>query len=246
MKTENTAAVVPRAYKGIFAMLVACFALWGVLNNMTDHLVPAFKTIFNLPDSTAVYVQVSFYGSYSVIAVFASILIQKLGYRAGLLWGLGVYILGALMYVPACVTQSFWLYIAGIFVVAGGCAVLETTCNPYVLAIGDESTAVRRLNFAQMFNPVGSIAGIILAQQLILANLNPATVEERAQMAPEVLKGIVDKELFWVCVPYVGLCAVAAVIWLFFFLSKNAVSAGDEGESADYRTIFRILAFPPI
>lgn len=226
-------------------MLVACFALWGLLNNMTDHLVPAFKTIFNLPDSTAVYVQVSFYGSYSVIAVFASMLIQKAGYRAGLLWGLGVYIIGALMYVPACMTQSFWLYIAGIFVVAGGCAVLETTCNPYVLAIGDESTAVRRLNFAQMFNPVGSIAGIVLAQQLILANLNPATVEERAQMAPDVLKSIVDKELFWVCVPYVGLCAVAAVIWIFFFRSKNTVSAGDEGASADYRTIFGILARSP-
>jgi FHS family L-fucose permease-like MFS transporter len=142
-------------------------------------------------------------------------------------------------------TQSFWLYIAGIFVVAGGCAVLETTCNPYVLAIGDESTAVRRLNFAQMFNPVGSIAGIVLAQQLILANLNPATVEERAQMAPDVLKSIVDKELFWVCVPYVGLCAVAAVIWIFFFRSKNTVSAGDEGASADYRTIFGILARSP-
>lgn len=243
MKSES--ALVPRKFLPVFAMLVSCFALWGLLNNMTDHLVPAFKTIFNLPDSTAVYVQVSFYGSYSVIAIFASMLIQKAGYRAGLLWGLGVYIIGALMYVPACMTQSFWLYIIGIFVVAGGCAMLETTCNPYVLAIGDESTAVRRLNFAQMFNPVGSIAGIILAQQLILANLNPATVDERAQMAPEILKGIVDKELFWVCVPYVGLCAVAAVIWAFFFVSKNSVAVADEDETSDYRTIFRILAKSP-
>ena len=242
---NDSTPVVPRRHLAIFAMLVSCFALWGLLNNMTDHLVPAFKTIFNLPDSTAVYVQVSFYGSYSVIAVFASMLIQRAGYRAGLLWGLGVYIVGALMYVPACVTQSFWLYIAGIFVVAGGCAVLETTCNPYVLSLGDESTAVRRLNFAQMFNPVGSIAGIVLAQQLILANLNPATVEERAQMAPEVLKGIVDKELFWVCVPYVGLCAVAAAIWVFFFRSKDASAADGEGERADYRTIFGILAHSP-
>jgi len=241
---KNDIALVPKKCIPVFVMLVCCFALWGLLNNMTDHLVPAFKTIFNLPDSTAVYVQVSFYGSYSVIAVFASMLIQKAGYRAGLLWGLGVYIIGALVYVPACVTQSFWLYIAGIFVVAGGCAVLETTCNPYVLALGDESTAVRRLNFAQMFNPVGSIAGIILAQQLILANLNPATIEERAQMAPDVLKGIVDKELFWVCVPYVGLCAVAAVIWVFFFASKNTVAVEEE-ECASYRTIFRILARSP-
>ena len=237
--------MVPRKYLAVFGMLVSCFMLWGLLNNMTDHLVPAFKTIFNLPDSTAVYVQVSFYGSYSVIAVFASMLIQRCGYRSGLLWGLGVYIIGALLYVPACITQSFWIYIAGIFVVAGGCAMLETTCNPYVLAIGDEASAVRRLNFAQMFNPVGSIIGIVMAQQLILAHLNPATIEERGQMDPAALDAIVTHELFWVCVPYVGLCLVAAAIWLFFFRSKSAAVMEEEAESADYRTIFGILARSP-
>ena len=237
--------MVPRKYLAVFGMLVSCFMLWGLLNNMTDHLVPAFKTIFNLPDSTAVYVQVSFYGSYSVIAVFASMLIQRCGYRSGLLWGLGVYIIGALLYVPACITQSFWIYIAGIFVVAGGCAMLETTCNPYVLAIGDEASAVRRLNFAQMFNPVGSIIGIVMAQQLILAHLNPATIEERSQMDPAALDAIVTHELFWVCVPYVGLCLVAAAIWLFFFRSKSAAVMEEEAESADYRTIFGILARSP-
>lgn len=237
--------MVPRKYLAVFGMLVSCFMLWGLLNNMTDHLVPAFKTIFNLPDSTAVYVQVSFYGSYSVIAVFASMLIQRCGYRSGLLWGLGVYIIGALLYVPACITQSFWIYIAGIFVVAGGCAMLETTCNPYVLAIGDEASAVRRLNFAQMFNPVGSIIGIVMAQQLILAHLNPATIEERSQMDPAALDAIVTHELFWVCVPYVGLCLVAAAIWLFFFRSKSAAVMEEEAESANYRTIFGILARSP-
>ena len=237
--------MVPRKYLAVFGMLVSCFMLWGLLNNMTDHLVPAFKTIFNLPDSTAVYVQVSFYGSYSVIAVFASMLIQRCGYRSGLLWGLGVYIIGALLYVPACITQSFWIYIAGIFVVAGGCAMLETTCNPYVLAIGDEASAVRRLNFAQMFNPVGSIIGIVMAQQLILAHLNPATIEERSQMDPAALDAIVTHELFWVCVPYVGLCLVAAAIWLFFFRSKSVAVMEEEAETTDYRTIFGILARSP-
>ena len=239
------APVIGKGALSLFVMLTSCFALWGLLNNMTDHLVPAFKTIFNLPDSTAVYVQVSFYGSYSVIALFASMLIQKAGYRAGLLWGLGIYILGALMYVPACVTQSFWLYIAGIFVVAGGCAMLETTCNPYVLSLGDESTAVRRLNFAQMFNPVGSIAGIILAQQLILSHLDSATAEDRAKMAPEALKSIVDKELFWVCVPYVGLCIIAAAIWIFFFKAADTATADDNVERTSYKTIFGILAKSP-
>ena len=216
-----TNPIVTRRFLPIFVALVSCFALWGLLNNMTDNLVPAFQKIFRTSQSTAGYVQVSFYGAYSAIAIFASLLIQKAGYRCGVLVGLGVYVIGALLYVPACIAQSFWLYIVGIFIVAAGCAVLETTCNPYVLALGDESTAVRRLNFAQMFNPVGSLAGILLAQQFILANLHPATADERVAMSPEALEKIVNNELFWVCVPYVGLCAIAAVIWLVFFFSKR-------------------------
>ena len=166
----------------------------------------------------------------------------------GVLVGLCVYVLGALLYVPACIAQSFWTYIAGIFIVAGGCAVLETTCNPYVLALGDESTAVRRLNFAQMFNPVGSLAGILLAQQCILANLNPATVDERnelAKTAPEQLNAIVNHELFWVCVPYVGLCAVAACIGFFFFFSKRSSVDEVKHEKTDFKVIFSILVHSP-
>ncbi len=245
MSKETAPPVVPRAFMPVFVMLVSCFALWGLLNNMTDNLVPAFQKIFMTSQSTAGYVQISFYGAYSVIAIFASLLIQRAGYRAGVLVGLGVYVLGALLYVPACITQSFWTYIAGIFIVAGGCAVLETTCNPYVLALGDESTAVRRLNFAQMFNPLGSLAGILLAQQFILANLNPATADERTAMAPEQLEAIVNHELFWVCVPYVGLCAIAAAIWFFFFFSKRTSVDEVKKESTDYKAIFSILVHSP-
>ena len=242
---SDPAPVVPRRFLSTFVLLTSCFALWGLLNNMTDNLVPAFQKIFRTSQSTAGYVQVSFYGAYSVIAIFASLLIQKKGYRMGVLVGLGVYVVGALLYVPACVAQSFWTYIAGIFIVAGGCAVLETTCNPYVLALGDESTAVRRLNFAQMFNPVGSLAGILLAQQLILANLNPATADERAAMDPAALDRIVHTELFWVCVPYVGLCAICAAIWFFFFFSKRSSVDEVRAEKTDFAAIFRILAHSP-
>ena len=237
--------MVPKKYLGIFVMLSSCFALWGLLNNMTDNLVPSFQKIFMTSQSTAGFVQISFYGAYSVIALLASFLIQRAGYRVGVLAGLGVFVLGALLYVPACVMQSFWTYIVGIFVVAGGCAVLETTCNPYVLALGDEETAVRRLNFAQMFNPVGSFAGIFLAQQLILANLNPATAEERRAMAPEALSEIVHNELFWVCVPYLAVCAIAAAIALFFWFSKPTEIDRAEAGGDGYGEILGILARSP-
>ena len=239
------ASVVPRRFLVTFALLTSCFALWGLLNNMTDNLVPSFQSIFMTSQSTAGYVQISFYGAYSVIAVLASFLIQKKGYRIGVLVGLGVYCVGALMYVPAAIAQSFWTFIVGIFVVAGGCAVLETTCNPYVLALGDESTAVRRLNFAQMFNPVGSLAGIFLAQQLILSHLNPATIDERRAMEPAALDAVIHNELFWVCVPYVAVCAVAALIWLFFFCSKPTEIDNVQSERTNFREIFGILLRSP-
>ena len=243
MKTDTP--IVPKKYLAIFVLLTSCFALWGLLNNMTDNLVPSFQSIFMTSQSTAGFVQISFYGAYSVIAILASFLIQRKGYRVGVLVGLGVYCIGALLYVPAAIAQSFWTFIVGIFVVAGGCAVLETTCNPYVLALGDEATAVRRLNFAQMFNPVGSFAGIFLAQQLILANLNPATIDERKAMAPEALDAIIHHELFWVCVPYVAVCAVAAAIWAFFFRSRPTAIDCVQAERTNYREIFGILAHSP-
>ncbi len=219
--------VVPRAVRSVFFMLVSCFALWGLLNNMTDNLVPAFKNIFTIPQEKAALVQVAFYGAYAVLAIFASILIEEFSYKKGVLIGLGVYIAGALAYIPACINQSFEIYFIAIFVVACGCSVLETTCNPYVISLGPDKTAVRRLNFAQAFNPVGSICGIVLAQQLILSNLNPATADERAAMPADQLKEIVHSELFWVCAPYVGLCGIAFLIWIFFLRVKETPVASD-------------------
>ena len=220
--------LVSKENVGLFAMLASCFALWGLLNNMTDNLVPAFQRIFTMDQARAGLVQVAFYGAYAVLAIFAAVLAEELSYRKGVLIGLGIYIAGALLYIPACIAQSFDVYFIAIFIVAGGCSLLETTCNPYVLSLGEPETAVRRLNFAQMFNPVGSMVGIVLAQQLILTHLNPATAEARALMDEATRQGIIHDELFWVCAPYVGLCAVAAAIWLFFLFRR----AGETGASA--------------
>ena len=197
-------------------LLVTCFALWGLVNNMSDNLVPAFQRIFTMDQDRAVLVQVAFYGAYAVLALFTSILVEEFSFRTGILLGLGVYVCGALLYIPACMKQSFDFYFVGIFVVAGGCAILEASSNSCMLALGDPASAIRRLNFAQAMNPVGSIVGIFIAQKAILAHLNPATVEERLAMSPEALRPIVHSELTWICVPYVGLCLVMLAIWAYF------------------------------
>ena len=113
-------------------------------------------------------VQISFYGAYAVLAIFASILLEEFSYKAGVLIGLGLYMIGALCYIPAAIGQSFDIYLMAIFVLAGGLSILETTCNPFVLSMGSQETSVRRLNFAQAFNPIGSLTGISLAKYFIL------------------------------------------------------------------------------
>ena len=213
-------------------LLVLCFALWGLVNNMSDNLVPAFQRIFTMDQDRAVLVQVAFYGAYAVLALFTSILVEEFSFRTGILIGLGVYVCGALLYIPACVRQSFDFYFIGIFVVAGGCAILEASSNSCMLALGDPKTAIRRLNFAQAMNPVGSIVGIFIAQKAILAHLNPATVEERLAMAPEALRPIVHSELVWICVPYVGLCLVMLSIWFYFLRHPIVTRLESSGQRA--------------
>ena len=122
-------------------------------------------------------------------------------------------------------------------------SVLETTCNPFVLSLGDESTSVRRLNFAQAFNPLGSMAGLFLAKYVILAHLNPASLDDRLAMSTEALTAVRDAELFWVCVPYVGLILIAFIIWMFFY--RSTLSDRDAGDSMSVGEAIRRLVARP-
>ncbi|RDY26371.1 L-fucose:H+ symporter permease [Romboutsia weinsteinii] len=242
-KSSAKAPIVPKQYMIHFVMLISCFVLWGLLNNMTDNLVPAFGRIFMLEAADASLTQVAFYGSYAVLALPAAILIKKYSYRHGVLVGLGLYIVGAMGYIPAAMLQNFNLFLVSVFVLAGGLSILETTCNPYVISLGDEETSVRRLNLAQAFNPIGSLSGIILAKYLILSNLNPATYEERIAMSPEALSSIRSNELLWVCVPYVGLVIIAIIIWSFFKKSKGS-EKDNSGDLNIVQSISKLVKIP--
>ena len=235
--------VVPHQYRVYFFLLVSCFALWGLLNNMTDNLVPSFAKIFMIKAVDSSLVQVAFYGAYAVLALPAAYIIKRYSYRMGVLVGLGFYMIGAFGYIPAAILQSYNLFLVSIFVLAGGLSVLETTCNPFVLSLGDESTSVRRLNFAQAFNPLGSMAGLFLAKYVILAHLNPATLDDRLAMSTEALTAVRDTELFWVCVPYVGLILIAFIIWCFFYRSGLSDRDADDTMSVS-DAIHRLLSRP--
>src|SRR5690606_37199441 len=168
-----------------FVLIVSLFFLWGLANNMTDTLLAAFKRIMSMSDCQTSWIQMAFYGSYFLLALPAAILIKKYSYKAGILIGLGFFIIGSLLFYPASISMVYGHFLAALFILAGGLSILETAANPYIIAMGPEETATRRLNLAQAFNPIGSITGILLSKIFILSSLKLLDADQRAQMAPE-------------------------------------------------------------
>ena len=188
--------------------------MWGLANNMTDTLLAAFKRILSLTDFQTSFVQSAFYGAYFCLAIPASILIKKFSYKTGILSGLGLFILGSLLFYPASITMEYSHFLVALFILAGGLSILETAANPYILELGPPETATQRLNLAQSFNPIGSITGGILSKYFILSNLDLATDLERRGMDPVELQSIQSKELTAVMGPYVGVAMLLLVLWL--------------------------------
>lgn len=156
-----------------FILVTSLFALWGFANDITNPLVAAFKSVFDdLSNAQSSLIQFAFYGGYATMAIPAALFIRKFSYKAGILLGLSLYALGALLFVPAAVTMQFIWFPVSLYILTFGLAFLETTANPYILSMGDEETATRRLNLAQAFNPLGSLIGMFTASKLILARLS--------------------------------------------------------------------------
>lgn len=220
----TSTSIVPRQYRLPFVLLVSCFALWGLVNAMAEVLVKAFKSVFPELDQMGTVLSVSsHYGAYAFLAIPAAIIIKKYSYKAGVLLGLGVFFFGVLGYVPAAMFHSYGICLGSIFVYASGCSILETTCNPYVLSMGSQETAVRRLNFAQQFNPVGCLIGLLVAQYVIFDNMVQVKTGEIVSEAQ------LQENLVWLVAPYVVLAAVVLMLWMAFKFTKMP----DSSASAD-------------
>jgi FHS family L-fucose permease-like MFS transporter len=171
--SDSKVPVVPKALLGSFVLVTSLFALWGFANDITNPLVAAFKSVFdNLTNAQSSLIQFAFYGGYATMALPAALFIRKYSYKAGILLGLALYALGALLFIPAAVTMKFIWFPVSLYILTFGLAFLETTANPFILSMGDERTATQRLNLAQSFNPMGSLLGMFIASKLILAKLS--------------------------------------------------------------------------
>lgn len=190
MKTIDRRHAVP------FALVTSMFLLWGLANNMTDTLLAAFKRIMSMSDTQTSLIQFAFYGSYFCFALPAALFIRRRSFKSGIILGLLLYAAGAMLFLPAARVASYGFYLVAIYVMAGGCSVLETTANPYVMSMGDPRTATRRLNIAQSFNPVGSILGILMSKYFILDDISLYSISGTYAALGLVLLGILVVMLF--------------------------------------------------
>ncbi len=241
VEITKTSELVPRKIFLPFILLTSCFAWWGLANNMTDTLLAAFKKIMSMSDFQTSWIQLAFYGSYFCLALPAAIFIKKFSYKSGVLLGLGLFILGALGFYPASITMNYFHFLAALYILAEGLSILETSCNPYIITMGPQETGTRRLNLAQSFNPVGSIAGIILSQVFILSHLNHANASQRAVMSVEQLKLIKTLELNAVMKPYVLVAFILIVIWIAIAVMRMPQGFDNEGKLEIKNTFKRLI-----
>lgn len=163
--------LVEKRYLVTFILITSLFALWGFANDITNPMVAAFQTVMELSTFEASWVQFAFYGGYATMAVPAALFIRKYSYKSGILLGLGLYAVGAFLFIPAAYMQNFIFFCLSLYILTFGLAFLETTANPFILSLGSKETSTRRLNLAQAFNPMGSLMGMAVASMIVLPSL---------------------------------------------------------------------------
>ncbi|MFD0966097.1 L-fucose:H+ symporter permease [Seminibacterium arietis] len=220
-----SAKVLEKKFVIPFILITSLFALWGFANDITNPMVAVFQTVMEIPASEAALVQFAFYGGYGTMAIPAALFVSRFSYKSGVLLGLALYAIGAFLFYPAALYEEFTFFLFSLYILTFGLAFLETTANPYILSMGDPKTATRRLNFAQAFNPLGSITGMFIASNVVLANLVSDKRDEAGNLIFDTLsiaeKSIVrTHDLEIIRNPYLVVGLVVLVVMLIIGLYK--------------------------
>ena len=227
-----------------FILITTCFALWGFANDITNPMVKAFSKIFRMSVTQGSLVQVAFYGGYFCMALPAAMFIRRFSYKAGVLVGLGLYALGALLFLPAKSVGVYGFFLIAYFIMTCGLSFLETSCNPYILSMGSEETSTRRLNFAQCFNPIGSLMGMYVAMNFIQARLHPASTAERALLDDAGFEAMKQADLNVLTGPYWVVGLVIIVMFVLILVARMPKNADQDHDMHIGPVLGRLLHRP--
>ena len=242
---EKKTKLVDKKFLVPFILITSLFALWGFANDITNPMVAAFQTLMELSAAKASLVQFAFYGGYATMAVPAALFIRKYSYKSGILLGLGLYAVGAFMFIPAAAYQSFSFFCVSLYVLTFGLAFLETTANPLILSLGDSQTSTRRLNLAQAFNPVGSLTGMAIAALVVLPNL----ISDKRDAAGEIIYHTLSEaekadirlhDLATIRDPYVMLGMLVVVVFIIIACTKIPQTRGEGVKTKKSITLNRL------
>ena len=243
---ENKKPLVPKKYLFTFILITSLFALWGVANDITNPMVAAFQTVMELSAAKASLIQFAFYGGYATMAIPAALFIRKYSYKSGILLGLGLYAVGALLFIPASAYQEFSYFCFSLYILTFGLAFLETTANPFILSLGDKESSTRRLNLAQAFNPVGSLSGMAIASFIVLPHL----LSDKRDEAGKIIFGSLSEaektnirlhDLAIIRDPYVVIGLVVLCIFIIIALTKMPKVSSEENTSEGTHSVKETL-----
>lgn len=240
MNDTNKAPVVSKKIIIPFILVTSLFTLWGFANAVTDPMVNAFKKVLELSNTQASWVQMAFYGGYFCMALPAAMLMRKFSYKVGVLIGLVLYATGALLFYPATQSESFVFFCLGLYVLTFGLAFLETAANPYILAMGEKETATQRLNLAQSFNPVGLVAGLLVAKYFVYDKLLSDDIADFSALEDAKRAMIKAADLAVIRDPYVALGLVIIAVFVLFLINKMPQSK-EEGVMPSLTETFKKL-----
>ena len=237
--------LIEKKYLATFIIITALFALWGFANDITNPMVAAFQTVMELSAFQASWIQCAFYGGYATMAIPAALFIRKFSYKSGILLGLGLYATGAFLFIPAASMQNFLFFCLSLYILTFGLAFLETTANPFILSLGSKDTSTRRLNFAQAFNPLGSLSGMAVASMIVL----PSLWSDRRNAAGETFFHTLSEsekaairvhDLEVIRNPYVILGLVVVAIFIIILLKKMPQTAANDKQDSTKQTLKRL------
>ena len=235
------AKLIEKKYLLTFILVTSLFALWGFANDITNPMVAAFQTLMELTAAKASMVQFAFYGGYATMAIPAALFIRRYSYKSGILLGLGLYAVGAFLFIPAAANESFAFFCVSLYILTFGLAFLETTANPFILSLGAKETSTRRLNLAQAFNPMGSLCGMSVASLIVL----PQLISDRRDAAGQIIFGALSEaekadirvhDLAVIRNPYVAIGLVVVAVFIIIALTKMPKTQSEEQKAQGTRT----------
>ena len=239
--------VFPAGQMALFAMVIVLFFLWGMSNNLTDILVQQFKKSFELSKFGAQLVSTANFTGYFCMAIPAAMVMRRWGYKVGMLSGLCLFGVGLLMFWPAAVSGKYALFLVALFAVGCSLAILETAANPFVAQFGPAETSEQRLNFAQAFNPPGTILGVWVGRTFILSGVELTSAQVEAQKAAGTYAGYLHGEIMRVVPTYIALGSVVLLFALLLSRMKfPTITSEHEGDTGGHGSFAALLHYPQL